>query len=68
MPRTPDAVTRHLDAGEREARNRYLLVHPDDELRLMPTTAGYAEIQDWADAGEPDAGSCRCAAHATARK
>ncbi|HEX9520406.1 MAG TPA: hypothetical protein VF940_30015 [Streptosporangiaceae bacterium] len=54
MPRdNPDVVTRHLTAEEREARQRYLAVHPEDELRLAPNTSGYAEIQDWLDAGEP---------------
>jgi hypothetical protein len=66
MPRTGDVVTRLLDQGEREARGRYLHVHPGDELRLAPTTAGYAPVADWLDAGEPAAASCRCPLHAPA--
>ena len=51
--RNDDTYMRMLNAEERAARGRYLLVHPEDEQRLAPNTSGYAEIQDWIDAGEP---------------
>jgi len=47
MPRTPDVVNRHLTAEEREIRRLYLLEHPEDDLRLPPTIAGFPEIWDW---------------------
>jgi hypothetical protein len=55
MPRNAgDPVLMHLNEEQRAARQRYLLANPSvDELDLMPTTAGYAPVQDWLDAGEP---------------
>ena len=51
MPRTdPAQVTQHLDSEQRAARIAYLAAHPDvDERDLVPTTAGYAPVQDWLD-------------------
>jgi hypothetical protein len=51
--RNDDTYNRLLNAEEREARARYLAVHPEDELRLPPNLAGFGEIQSWLDAGEP---------------
>lgn len=60
MARDGSRVLRHLDSGEREARQRYVVVHPGQDGVLAPTTAGYAPVQDWVAAGEPAAGSCDC--------
>jgi hypothetical protein len=59
----PGEADRPLNAEERAARQRYLLAHPGDDLRLAPTTAGFAEIADWVAAGEPQPGACPCAHH-----
>ncbi len=58
MPRNAgDPVLQHLNEEQREARKRYLAANPPvDELTVPPTTAGWPQVQDWLDAGEPREG------------
>jgi hypothetical protein len=66
--RNDETYNRLQNESERESRRLYLLSHPGLDERLIPATlAGFAWVQDWLDAGSPDATACRCPQHADQR-